>query len=163
MLRGVIENGGSESIEEVLQAIESTDAIAYTARLAADEAAIAKQALDALPASRFRNALAAVGISQSIDPSDVWQTGIANRSGGCDTGNASNWGVRRLGQRRPAVTFRSVAQLGRAPRSGRGGRRFESFHPTKSDATAALAAALFLHTATYFPGISVGTDRDFHP
>ena len=60
MLRGVIENGGSESIEEVLQAIESTDAIAYTARLAADEAAIAKQALDALPASGFRNALAAV-------------------------------------------------------------------------------------------------------
>ena len=60
MLRGVIENGGTERIEEVLQAIESTDAIAYTARLAADEAAIAKQALDALPASGFRNALAAV-------------------------------------------------------------------------------------------------------
>jgi octaprenyl-diphosphate synthase len=60
MLRGVIEKGGTDRIQEVLAAIESSDAIAYTARLAADEAARAKQALDALPASAFRNALAVV-------------------------------------------------------------------------------------------------------
>lgn len=60
MLREVIENGGTDRIQDVLTAIESTDAIAYTARLASDEAAKAKQALEALPASVYRNALAAV-------------------------------------------------------------------------------------------------------
>jgi octaprenyl-diphosphate synthase len=60
MLRGVIENGGNGRIEEVLKAIESTDAIAYTARLATEEAAMAKQALEALPASGFRTALGAL-------------------------------------------------------------------------------------------------------
>ena len=60
MLRTVIEKGGTERIDEVLAAIESTDAIAYTARLAADEAAKARQALDALPASTFRSALSAL-------------------------------------------------------------------------------------------------------
>lgn len=60
MLRTVIEKGGAERINEVLSAIESTDAIAYTARLAADEATKAKQALDALPASAFRSALVAL-------------------------------------------------------------------------------------------------------
>jgi octaprenyl-diphosphate synthase len=60
MLREVIEKGGTERIEEVVSAIESTDAIAYTARLAKDEAAQAKAALEALPESAFRNALAAV-------------------------------------------------------------------------------------------------------
>ena len=60
MLREVIEKGGTERIDEVVAAIESTDAIAYTARLAANEAAQAKAALEALPESAFRNALAAV-------------------------------------------------------------------------------------------------------
>ncbi|MCB1790572.1 MAG: octaprenyl diphosphate synthase [Gammaproteobacteria bacterium] len=60
MLRQVIETGGTERIDEVLAAIESTDAIAYTARLAAEEAQKAKQALDAIPASTFRDALAAL-------------------------------------------------------------------------------------------------------
>jgi octaprenyl-diphosphate synthase len=60
MLRGVIEKGGTEQIDDVLAAIESTDAIAYTARLAADEATKARQALEALPASAYRSALAAV-------------------------------------------------------------------------------------------------------
>lgn len=60
MLREVIENGGTERIDEVLAAIESTDAIAYTARLAAEEADKAKQALNALPKSTFRDALAAL-------------------------------------------------------------------------------------------------------
>jgi octaprenyl-diphosphate synthase len=60
MLRAVIETGGCDRIDDVIQAIESTDAIAYTARLAADEAAQAKAALDVLPESAFRKALAAV-------------------------------------------------------------------------------------------------------
>jgi len=60
MLREVIEQGGSERVDEVRRAIESTDAIAYTARLAKEEAALAKQSLEILPASAYRNALAAV-------------------------------------------------------------------------------------------------------
>jgi len=60
MLRAVIEKGGCDRIDDVIRAIESTDAIAYTARLAADEAAQAKAALDVLPESAFRKALAAV-------------------------------------------------------------------------------------------------------
>ncbi len=60
MLRGVIEQGGTDRIQEVLAAIESTDAIAYTARLAADEAAKAREALEVLPASAFRSALEVV-------------------------------------------------------------------------------------------------------
>ena len=60
MLREVIEKGGTKRIAEVVAAIESTDAIAYTARLAKEEAAQAKAALGALPESAFRNALAAV-------------------------------------------------------------------------------------------------------
>ena len=60
MLREVIEKGGTERIDEVVAAIESTDAIAYTARLAKEEAAQAKAALEVLPESAFRNALGAV-------------------------------------------------------------------------------------------------------
>jgi octaprenyl-diphosphate synthase len=60
MLRGVIENGGTHDLAQVMAAIESADAIAYTARLAADEAALAKQALDALPPSAYRSALSAL-------------------------------------------------------------------------------------------------------
>ena len=60
MLREVIENGGAERVEEVRRAIESTDAITYTARLAKEEAELAKQALGALPPSSFRTALASL-------------------------------------------------------------------------------------------------------
>jgi len=60
MLREVIEQGGAERVDEVREAIESTDAIAYTARLAKEEAAAAKQSLESLPATAYRNALAAV-------------------------------------------------------------------------------------------------------
>jgi octaprenyl-diphosphate synthase len=60
MLREVIEHGGVERVDEVRQAIESTDAITYTARLAKGEAELAKRALDALPPSSFRTALAAL-------------------------------------------------------------------------------------------------------
>lgn len=60
MLRDVIENGGAEHVAEVRKAIESADAITYTARLAKEEAELAKQALKALPPSSFRTALAAL-------------------------------------------------------------------------------------------------------
>jgi octaprenyl-diphosphate synthase len=60
ILRSAIENGSLEQIDEVKAAIESTDAIAYTARLAREEAEKAKQALEALPESPFRDALAAL-------------------------------------------------------------------------------------------------------
>jgi len=59
-LREVIEKGGREHIDIVMAAIESTDAIEYTARLAAEEADKAKQALEAIPESPFRDALAAL-------------------------------------------------------------------------------------------------------
>ena len=60
MLREVIEHGGAERVDEVRKAIESSDAIAYTARLAKEEAERAKQALEALPSSAYRSAMAAV-------------------------------------------------------------------------------------------------------
>lgn len=59
-LRDIIQKGGREHIETVMAAIESTDAIEYTARLAAEEADKAKQALEAIPDSPFRDALAAL-------------------------------------------------------------------------------------------------------
>lgn len=60
MLREVIEHGGADRVDEVRSAIESTDAIAYTARLAKEEAILAKQSLEILPATAYRNALATV-------------------------------------------------------------------------------------------------------
>ncbi len=60
VIREAIENGGLDQIEAIKAAIESTDAIAYTSRLASEEAALAKKALEALPPSSFRNALAAL-------------------------------------------------------------------------------------------------------
>jgi octaprenyl-diphosphate synthase len=58
LLRRAIEHGGADQTETVLKIIESTDAIAYTARLARQEAESAKQALESLPPSGFRDALA---------------------------------------------------------------------------------------------------------
>ncbi len=58
LVRAAIEHGGAGQAESIMKIIESTDAIAYTARLARREAEIAKQALDRLPPSRFREALA---------------------------------------------------------------------------------------------------------
>jgi octaprenyl-diphosphate synthase len=59
-LRQAITDGGREQIVAVMAAIESTAAIPYTAALAAQEAGLAKAALDALPPSAFRTALAAL-------------------------------------------------------------------------------------------------------
>jgi octaprenyl-diphosphate synthase len=57
-LTQIIEKGGLDQIEFVMQAIGASDAIAYTQQLARDEAALAKQALAALPDSPYRQALA---------------------------------------------------------------------------------------------------------
>jgi octaprenyl-diphosphate synthase len=60
LLRAAIENGGRERIAEVSAAIASTDAIAYTARLARDYAQRAQEALRVLPPSAAADALAAM-------------------------------------------------------------------------------------------------------
>jgi octaprenyl-diphosphate synthase len=59
-LRKIIEEGGREHIETVMSAIESTDAIEYTTRLAEEEADKAKAALEVLPESPYREALASL-------------------------------------------------------------------------------------------------------
>jgi len=56
-LREVIKSGGREHMEIVKAAIESTDAISYTFKLAEKEADKAKQALEILPPSSYRSAL----------------------------------------------------------------------------------------------------------
>lgn len=58
LLRKAIEEGGREHMEAVVEVIASTDAIAYTKRLAEDYADRAKRALDALPPSTAMTALA---------------------------------------------------------------------------------------------------------
>jgi octaprenyl-diphosphate synthase len=60
LIREVIEEGGVDRVDEVIKAIQSTDSIEYTANLAREEARLAKEALEALPASAYRDALAAV-------------------------------------------------------------------------------------------------------
>ena len=60
MLREVIQQGGADRVEEVRRAIESTDAIEYTARLAREEADRAKRAIEDLPSSAYLTALAAL-------------------------------------------------------------------------------------------------------
>ena len=60
LIRTAIEEGGRDHVEKVLQAVESTDGIDYTARLATAEAELAAQVLQQLPPSAFRSALAAL-------------------------------------------------------------------------------------------------------
>lgn len=60
LIRHAIEHGGLEQIEAVKAAIESTGAIAYTARAAEKAAADAMQCLDILPPSSYRDALYAL-------------------------------------------------------------------------------------------------------
>jgi len=60
-IRHAIENGGREQIGAVMAAIESTDAITYTAQLAREEADKAAAAIaDAVPASPYKEALYAL-------------------------------------------------------------------------------------------------------
>ena len=56
-IRTAIENGGLDNMEKILDVIQSTGAIAYTAELAQVEADKAIQQLDKLPASKYRDAL----------------------------------------------------------------------------------------------------------
>jgi len=58
VVRSAIENGGLDRIDAVRAAIASTGAIEYTARSAQQEAEKAVQALEAIPESPFREALA---------------------------------------------------------------------------------------------------------
>lgn len=57
MVRNAIENGGLDQIDAIMQAIESTDALTYTANLAKQEAEQAKAALVNIPHSAYREAL----------------------------------------------------------------------------------------------------------
>ena len=52
-----IEEGGLAQMEEVMDAIESTGSITYTARRAEDEASRATAALTAIPDSPYKQAL----------------------------------------------------------------------------------------------------------
>jgi octaprenyl-diphosphate synthase len=56
-VRQAIEEGGLEYIDRVRAAIESTGAIAYTAALAREQAALAAAALKSIAPSRYRDAL----------------------------------------------------------------------------------------------------------
>ena len=60
LVRGAIEKGGLEQIDEVLAAIESTGAIAYTDEVARKEAENAIAQLDVLPENEHRDALMAL-------------------------------------------------------------------------------------------------------
>ncbi|HEY8548756.1 MAG TPA: octaprenyl diphosphate synthase [Vicinamibacterales bacterium] len=57
LLRAAIQNGDHSQIDAVVDAIESTGSIAYTARQAEAEAALAKEAVASLPDSPFKQAL----------------------------------------------------------------------------------------------------------
>jgi octaprenyl-diphosphate synthase len=56
-IRSAIEEGGLEQIDRILETIESTGAIDYTARCAQAEADQAIEALNVIPASPYRDAL----------------------------------------------------------------------------------------------------------
>jgi octaprenyl-diphosphate synthase len=60
LIRRAIELGGRDQIERVIEAIESTGAIAYTAGLARMEAQRAMDALEPVPTSPYREALFAL-------------------------------------------------------------------------------------------------------
>jgi octaprenyl-diphosphate synthase len=68
-LRNVIEKGGREQIDIVKEAIASTDAIEYTFKAAEAEATKAKEALEILPPSSYRSALASLA-DFSVDRSN---------------------------------------------------------------------------------------------
>ncbi len=60
VVRRAIEQGGLDQIDRVLEAIESTGAIAYTEAMAKAESESAQRCLDDLPASDHKNALLAL-------------------------------------------------------------------------------------------------------
>lgn len=60
VIRKAITEGGRDHIEEVMKAIEATDAIAYTAKIARDEANKALEMLSAVPDSTYKDALSSL-------------------------------------------------------------------------------------------------------
>jgi octaprenyl-diphosphate synthase len=60
LLRQAIEQGEVERIDEICQAIQATDAIAYTVQQARQEVASAQQALQQLPDTPYRMALSVI-------------------------------------------------------------------------------------------------------
>jgi octaprenyl-diphosphate synthase len=56
-IREAILNGGRDNIQEVMKAIESTDAIEYTAHRARQEADLALSMLQNIPESEYKDAL----------------------------------------------------------------------------------------------------------
>ena len=60
VIRNAIEHGGRDDIDAVIDAVESTGAINYTARAAAAEADSALEALTEIPPSPYRDALEAL-------------------------------------------------------------------------------------------------------
>jgi octaprenyl-diphosphate synthase len=57
LIRGAIEQGSLEHLQQITAAIESTGGLAYTARLARREAALAIEAIAILPDSAYKQAL----------------------------------------------------------------------------------------------------------
>jgi octaprenyl-diphosphate synthase len=57
LIRGAIEEGSLEHLQQITAAIESTGGLAYTARLARREAALAIEAIATLPDSAYKQAL----------------------------------------------------------------------------------------------------------
>jgi len=60
LLRKAIEDGGLEQLDAVLEIVESTGSIAYTAARAEQEAELARAALSAIPDSPYKQALEAL-------------------------------------------------------------------------------------------------------
>jgi octaprenyl-diphosphate synthase len=60
VIRHAIENGERERIDEIINIIQNTGAIDYTAKAAAEEVAKAKAAIAILPESNYKTALAAL-------------------------------------------------------------------------------------------------------
>jgi octaprenyl-diphosphate synthase len=60
MIRDVIRNGGRDRLDEIMAAIQATGGLEYTERLAQAEADQALSALTVLPATAYREALAAL-------------------------------------------------------------------------------------------------------
>ena len=57
MIRDAIINGGKQHMQEIMQVIEATNAIAYTEKIANQQAHMARQYIEVLPSNKFRDAL----------------------------------------------------------------------------------------------------------
>src|SRR5262249_54688754 len=57
LVRAAIDRGGREEFEAVLRAIHATDALGYARRLAEGEARAAREAISALPNSKYKDSL----------------------------------------------------------------------------------------------------------